>query len=281
MSTETLEMLLEGVESGTIIPYLGPGALIGSLDQEGRRAPVTQEELILELNHGQPMPPKLMYEFPRAAMNLELKHGRSYLQRFFSKLYTERQWSRSPVHEWIAAIKPAYVIDINRDTMLQDSYAAVPHTLICGISRIGGTDFRFKLFHYNGNEYHEIGQDEVNEDLPVLFKPMGTPKPEPHYIASDADYVDYISELMGGFGIPSFVKRYRASRRYLFLGLSLTRDTERMIMSDITYGSANPRGWALIPEPTEKERRFCARVNIEIIEADIEDLLRVATANQA
>ncbi|MFO1234129.1 MAG: hypothetical protein U1E47_03310 [Rivihabitans pingtungensis] len=36
---------------------------------------------------------------------------------------------------------------------------------------------------------------------------MGTPRPGgAGYIASDADYVDYITELMGGFAIPPTLK---------------------------------------------------------------------------
>jgi hypothetical protein len=102
---------------------------------------------------------------------------------------------------------------------------------------------------------------------------MGSPLPDATYIASDADYVDYITELMGGFAIPDFLKEYRKEKQYLFLGLRLTRDTERMVLSDTIYAAAEPAGWALIPEPTEKEKRFCKKKGIEIIEADIGDLL--------
>jgi hypothetical protein len=177
------------------------------------------------------------------------------------------------VHDWLEQIKPPYVIDINRDTQLQDSYRDVPHTLIVGIARIGGTDYRFHLYAYDGDSYRKIDQHEVDGSLPILFKPMGTPRPEPSYIASDADYVDYITELMGGFGVPGFLKQYRKDKQYLLIGMRLTRDTERMVFSDITYDAGSPRGWALIPEPTDKERRFCARIGIEIIEADIPELL--------
>ena len=97
---------------------------------------------------------------------------------------------------------------------------------------------------------------------------MGTPLPEPNFIAADADYVDYITELMGGFAIPSFLKQYRENRKYLFVGMRMTRDTERMVLSDIVYGSPKEIGWAFIKEPTEKERRFCQNRNIELIEED-------------
>jgi hypothetical protein len=53
----------------------------------------------------------------------------------------------------------------------------------------------------------------------------------------------------------------------------MNRDTERMVLSDIIYASGSPSGWALIPEPNDKERRFCKKMNIEIIEGDIDDLL--------
>jgi hypothetical protein len=88
--------------------------------------------------------------------------------------------------------------------------------------------------------------------------------------------VDYITELMGGFAIPDFLKEYRKGKQYLFIGMRLQRDTERIVMSDITYASAEPKGWALIPQPTDKEVRFCARMGIEIIAADVADLLAAA-----
>ena len=86
---------------------------------------------------------------------------------------------------------------------------------------------------------------------------------------------------MGGFAIPDFVKSYRWGKQYLFIGLRMTRDTERMVLSDITYGAAEPEGWALIPEPTDKERRFCKNQRIQIIEADIDDLLATTAMTAA
>ncbi len=217
-----------------------------------------------------------MWEFPRAAMDVELKRGRGAVHRFLHTTYAERAWTRSPLHDWLRRIRPRYVIDINRDLQLQDSYADRPHTLIRGIARTGGTDYRFRIHAYDGSGYRELDQDEVDPTLPILFKPMGSPRPDATYIASDADYVDYITELMGGFAIPSFLKSYRLGKQYLFLGLRFQRDTERMVMSDIIHGADSPAGWALIPDPTDKERRFCDTKGIEILEADIPDLITVA-----
>jgi hypothetical protein len=276
MNTEIFPDLLEGVISGNIVPYLGAGALDGALHRDtGDPIPADSDSLILAMNHGKPMAPRLMYEFPRAAMDVELKRGRTTLNRFLATTYGETPWTRSSLHDWLAQILPPYVIDINRDTQLQESYAQTPHTLIRGIARVGGTDYRFRIHHYDGQHYseHEIAPSEVDTTLPTLFKPMGSSLPDPTFIASDADYVDYITELMGGFAIPDYIKSYRKGKQYLFLGLRMTRDTERMVLSDMIYASGSPSGWALIAEPNDKERRFCKKRGIEIIEADINDLL--------
>ena len=82
---------------------------------------------------------------------------------------------------------------------------------------------------------------------------------------------------MGGFAVPLHIKTLRPGKQYLFLGLRFNRDSERMVMSDLIHGAGSPAGWALIPQPTDKERRFLKRMNIEIVEADI-DLLVDAPA---
>lgn len=278
MSEMTLQTLLAGVANNTIVPYLGAGALQGSVDKlSGVAIPADSDSLILAMNGGKPMSARLMWEFPRAAMDVELKRGRKAVHNFLEDTYGKRKWTRAPLHDWLSSIEPHYVIDTNRDTQLQDTYADQPHTLIRGTARIVGTNYRFVLNEYVGSGgYREITQEEVNPALPILFKPMGSPRPDANYIASDADYVDYITELMGGFAIPDFLKEYRKGKQYLFIGMRLQRDTDRMVMSDITYASAEPKGWALIPQPTDKEVRFCARQGIEIITADVSDLLEAA-----
>ena len=277
--TELRDQLLTGLDNGSIVPYLGPGVLADvRAVADGRSMPARSHDLILAMNDGRPMSPKLMYEFSRAAMHLELKRGRGAITRFLDKTYGDTAWTRSAVHDWLRTLRPSYVVDVNRDTQLLDSYAGCPHTLVLGCARIGGSDFRFKLFAHDGDHYTAIAPEQAADGLPVLFKPMGAPRPVSSYIASDADYVDYITELMGGFAVPAFVKKLRRDKRYLLIGLRLDRDTERMVLSDLIYGAATPAGWALIEHPTDKERQFCQRLQITIIEADLAALLPLRQA---
>lgn len=273
VTRELHQQLLTGLSDGSIVPYLGAGVLsdVRSV-ADAAPIPADSDSLILALNGGRPMAAKLMYEFPRAAMNVELKRGRSAVTRFLNRTYGETVWRRAAVHDWLGRLLPPYVIDINRDTQLQDSYAGKPHNLIVGIARLGGSDFRYRLYRCDGSAYRRAAT--IDAALPILFKPMGTPRPEPSYVASDADYVDFITELMGGFALPPEVKALRRGKRYLLIGLRLNRDTERMVLAEIIHDAASgPAGWALIAEPTDKERRFCRRLGIELLTSDPSGLI--------
>lgn len=243
MSDHDLKPLIEALGQGELVPYLGPGALSGVVDvNTGEPIPADSDSLILAMNNGRPMAPRLMWEFSRAAMNIELKRGRGAVSRFLTHTYGGRTWTQAPLHACLARMRVPYIIDINRDTQLQAAYSDRCHLLVRGIARLGGGPNRFRLHRWDGAGYQETNQEAVAAEWPILFKPMGSPLPDPCYIASDADYVDYITELMGGFAIPGVVKSYRRGRRYLLLGLRLTRDTERMVLADLIQDAGHPAG---------------------------------------
>ncbi|GAB2891433.1 hypothetical protein GCM10027046_20290 [Uliginosibacterium flavum] len=275
MDSALLSEIIAGLKDGSVVPCLGAEVLADVVSPPTlARMPATSDELIYGLNDGKPMAQKLMYEFARAAMNIELKRGRASISNFLTKTYGETPWTRSALHDWIKHISPRYVIDINRDTQLLDSYAGIPHYLVQGCARMSGLLYRFNLYQSDGQRYTPIQPEDATEALPVLFKPLGSPLPQPSYIASDADYVDYITELMGGLAVPPFVKTLRLNKRYLFIGMRLDRDTERMVMSDLIAGAAPEGGWAFLPEPTRKEIKFCKRHNIMLIEESFQALMK-------
>ncbi len=262
-----------GIAAGDIVPILGPDSQTGSADAEGRPLPAQGRDLILAMTGGQPLSPKLMAEFSRAAMNLEFKRGRKFIERCLAELYETRAWSASPQMRWIAAARPRYVIDLNRDSVLLDLFADTPHLLIQGVARLSKADPRYRAFRREGGAYRPV--DEAAEgaalaELPVVFKPLGCARPTASFIASDADYVDFITELMGGFALPPFLKARRTGKRYLIAGVRLAKDTERMIVRDLVYGAdAAGAGWLVADAPTPKETRFAAQLGFEVLDAPL------------
>ena len=56
---------------------------------------------------------------------------------------------------------------------MQTLYAGRAHTLIVGVARIAGTQYRFKLYQFNpATGYAPLQLEEVDKQLPILFKPM-------------------------------------------------------------------------------------------------------------
>jgi hypothetical protein len=261
------------LEQGAVVPFIGAEALADVTHAKtGAKMPATSDELIHAINDGKPMSPRLMYEFSRAAMNIELKRGRAAITRRLNRIYADTDWNPAAMHLWLKELNLPYIIDINRDTGLQQAWRDRPHTLIVGVARIN-SGARYKLYRHDGNAYAACDDEHgIDPEAPILFKPCGTPQPEPNWIASDADFVDYLTELMGGFAIPPYLKARRRGLRYLVIGTRLDRDTTRMILSDFIYGAANPAGWALIPNANDKEKRFCARLGLELINTDWRDL---------
>ena len=154
MSSTVFSEILSGLYDNQVIPYLGPGVLYDSVSKiNGEPIPADSESLILAMNGGKPMAPKLMYEFPRAAMNQELKRGRNFLTQFLDKVYAQTKWSRASVHEWIAEWRPNYVIDINRDTQLPRQLTPTKSTPWSWVWRVlSALLIRFKIYHYDGSD---------------------------------------------------------------------------------------------------------------------------------
>lgn len=269
--------ILSGLRSGAVVPFIGAGALAEVTESgTGTPMPADSDSLILAMNQGKPMAPKLMFEFSRAAMHVELKRGRAALTRFLDGTYRDRVWTPSPLYQWLGSQPFPYLIDTNRDLLLQQAWSERAHLLVVGMARLGGSDYRFKLYRHDGTGYEPVEQDRVAAGLPVLFKPLSSPWPSSSYVASDADFVDYLTELMGGFAIPGLIKRWRTGRQYLLIGMNFHRDTERMLLSNITFGAAEPAGWAFIRHPSDKERRFLKRQGFILVEAEWSDLLALS-----
>ncbi len=272
---QTTDTLLEtwksGIAAGEIVPILGPDSQTGSVDESGAPLPAQGRDLILAMNDGKPMSPKLMVEFSRAAMNLEFKRGRKFIETFLTKLYETHAWSATPQMRWVADAQPRYVVDLNRDSVLLDLLGGAPHALIQAVARLSKADPRYRAYKTTPEGYAAVDEDAEGDALasgalPIVFKPLGCARPQASFIASDADYVDFITELMGGFALPPFLKTYRKGKRYLIAGVRLSKDTERMIVRDIVF-DADPE--LVVDGPSPKELRFAKQQNLTVIDAPL------------
>ena len=100
--------------------------------------------------------------------------------------------------------------------------------------------------------------------------------PEKNFVISDADFVDWLTEAMGGYAIPPFLKEYKEGKSYLYMGVDFGRDTFRMVANEVSLG--HDGGYVLLDKPkdklTKKENKFIDTHNLEIIEEELENFLK-------
>lgn len=266
------------IREGHLVPFIGMGVFKETKTEDGTQIPFDSDSMILSLNGGRAMSPRLMYEYSRAAMSLEQRKGRAFIEQMTNFIFTSKPYASPLVYEWLKTLMPKYVVDLNLDDSLLKLYVDVEHFLITGVSRIMADYDRFIVYHYDesAKSYTRVGKEALNADVPILFKPLGCTAPEKNFIISDADFVDWLTEAMGGYAMPAFLKTYREGKSYLFLGLDFDRDTFRMVSNEITLAL---EGGYLVNDKTEvtkKEEKFLKAHQIEKLEISLQAFLKSA-----
>jgi hypothetical protein len=273
--SEIIQTIKKELRNQTTVPYFGLGIFENTKTKEGEQMPYGSDSMILMMNNGRPMSQRLMFEYSRAAMHLEQRRGVDYIQQLTNHIYT-KDFAPTPLQKVIIDMLPRYIIDTNRDSKIQELLAYEPHTLIVGKARIMADKNRYEVYDYDvENKKYFLVDDEVLDDAKkILFKPMGSTLPEPNFIISDADYVDWLTEAMGGFALPSVLKTYRKTKKYLFLGTSFDRDTDRMVANELTL---NLEGGYIITDKElgKKEKKFVQKHNLEVLNMSLEEFTEI------
>jgi len=271
-----MENIKEKLISGELVPFLGMGVFYNTKASDGSTLPYDSDSMILALNSGRAMSQRLMYEYSRAAMSLEQRRGRDFIVQMTNHIYASKEYELPYVYTFLKTIQPKYLIDTNLDDSSTKIYEDVAHFMVTGVSRLGAEPDRFIVYKYSPEtkEYSVVDKNELNDSLPIIFKPMGCRIPDMNFIISDADFVDWLTEAMGGYALPPFLKEYKNDKSYLFLGVDFSRDTYRMVANEITLGLKD--GLVLLDkeELTKKEQKFISTHNLELHNSDLDSFLK-------
>lgn len=268
--------LKEKLISGELVPFLGLGVFYNTKSTKDEQLPFDSDSMILALNNGRAMSDRLMYEYSRAAMSLEQRKGRDFIIQMTNHIYSSKVYEIPYIYKVLKDIQPKYLIDTNMDDSSCKVYNDVPHFMITGTARVMGGYDRFIVYLYDLKTatYNVVDKETINSDIPILFKPMGCMTPNMDFIISDADFVDWLTEAMGGYALPPFLKEYKKDKSYLFLGVDFNRDTFRMVANEITLGLKDGYVVASKDEYTKKENKFISTHNLELIQKDTNEFLK-------
>lgn len=268
--------ILKKIQDGELIPFLGMGVFKDTKNSDGAQLPFDSDSMILSLNNGRAMSPRLMYEYSRAAMSLEQRKGREFIIQMTNHIFSSKEYELPAVYKWLQTIKPKYIIDTNMDDSLQKIYSDCEHFLITGVSRITADWDRYLIYSFDvtTKTYTRIEKENLTLDLPILFKPMGSTKPEMNFIISDADFVDWLTEAMGGYAMPPILKEHRKNKEYLFIGVDFSKDTFRMVANEITVDLKGGTTVLDKAELTKKEDKFIKTHNLTNLDVSINEFIK-------
>lgn len=271
-----MDDIIKKIKMGELVPFLGMGIFANTKTTDGSILPYDSDSMILALNNGRAMSDRLMYEYSRAAMSLEQRKGREFIIQMTNHIYSSKEYELPAVYKWLKELKPKYIIDTNIDDSLQKIYSDVEHFLITGVSRITADWDRYLVYSFDVKEqkYTRIEKEKLTLDLPILFKPMGSTKPEMNFIISDADFVDWLTEAMGGYAMPNLLKEYKKDKEYLFLGVDFSRDTFRMVANELTIDLKGGITLLNKEELTKKEDKFIKTHNLNNLDMSIDEFIK-------
>lgn len=257
-----IQEIARSLDTGAIIPYLGPDML--SLCS-ALQVPSTPQALAESMTGKVSVPHKIRKRLTQAAQFIEnFKHRKSVVH-LMNEAFANTP-APSPLHLALAASGAGLWVDTWYDDTLAAALAQVgpqgSWTQVQGLSQSEHFGDWTGVYADDGTLLPEMPKDVAR----LLYKPIGSHGPVGNYLVSDSDYVEVLTEIDIQTPIPKAVQAWRSGRNFLFLGCrfddQLTRCFARQIMK-----RSSERHWAVLPnEPTRMEARFLQEQNITRID---------------
>jgi hypothetical protein len=249
------------LDTGSVIPYLGPEMLSLCSDLKVPATPLALAEMMTSKVS---VPHKIRKRLTQAAQFIEnFKHRKSVVHLMNEAFATPT--APSALHLALAGSGAGLWVDTWYDDTMA---AALAQTRQSGWAQVQGLSQSEHFGNWTG-AYAADGAALAALPLDtarLLYKPIGSHGPAGNYLVSDSDYVEVLTEIDIQTPIPAAVQAWRSGRNFLFIGCrfddQLTRCFARQIMK-----RSSDKHWAVLPnEPTRMEARFLQEQNITRID---------------
>jgi hypothetical protein len=261
--------ILAGLESGAIVPYLGPGVWAAAATPPAH--PVDHLQLVARLTEKVTVSHKLRKNLTGAAQYIENFKHRKTLVGLMNQAFPG-QSTPSELHQFIAALHQLpLVVDTWYDDAMQLALAQNP-----GWGQVQGVS---QAEHHGEWVRYYTAQGELSDAeaakkwQTLLYRPLGSCSPSQNYIVSDSDYVEILTEIDIQTPIPPIVQQRRLGKGFLFLGCRFTYQLDRIFARQIMKRSSFQH-WALIEgELSKNEERFLKEMNITRLDMPLSALI--------
>lgn len=286
----------KGLNSGSVIPFLGAGASLGAAVSGGvapEELPSGSElaaQLALDSNFPKDEEPSLASV---AQYYEDVAAGRVALYEQLRTVFM-KEYAPGRIHHFLAGLPgPTLIVTTNYDDLLERAlrHAGKPFDLV-----IHTTDptlgERLLWWADDAEEPELVVANKLYIDLEqttVVYKMHGAVDrvlaTRDQYVITEDDYVDFLTRLIKQEAFPAILAEPFQKRHFLFLGYGLRDWNLRVILNrvdkDLRHGPdgpANLRSWAIDAFPSDLETRLWQGRGVEIYKLEIDEFLDGLTA---
>ena len=271
--TTLIQDLAAQLDTGSVIPYLGPEMLSLCSDVKVPATPLALAEIMTSKVS---VPHKVRKRLTQAAQFIEnFKHRKSVVHLM------NEAFAASPAPSALHLALAGSGAGLWVDTWYDDTQAAAlaqtqqgNWAQVQGLSQSEHFGRWTGVYAADGTALEALPADNAR----LLYKPIGSRSPASNFLVSDSDYVEVLTEIDIQTPIPAAVQAWRTGRHFLFVGCrfddQLTRCFARQIMK-----RSSDKHWAVLPnEPTRMEARFLEEQNITRIDMPLAQFAEQLTA---
>lgn len=261
------------LDTGAIIPYLGPEMLSLCSDVKVPATPLALAEMMTSKVS---VPHKVRKRLTQAAQFIEnFKHRKSVVHLMNEAFAAPT--APSSLHLALAGSGAGLWVDTWYDDTMASALAQTQKgdwAQVQGLSQSEHFGRWTGAYASDGTALEALPADNAR----LLYKPIGSRSPASNFLVSDSDYVEVLTEIDIQTPIPAAVQTWRTGRHFLFVGCrfddQLTRCFARQIMK-----RSSDKHWAVLPnEPTRMEARFLEEQNITRIPMPLAQFAEQMTA---
>lgn len=286
-------LILDGLQQGIVIPFLGSGASLGAREP-GVKWACDQEtclpnanELAEFLARETTFPKNEPVDLAKVCQYYDIVAGRDPLDEKLHSLF-DRDYPLTSLHHSLADLTtPLLIVTTNYDDLIERAlkdkrpFDLVIHTVA---DEVGD---RVLWLQHGEQEPVLINPNKLDIDLgkvTVVYKMHGTVDrrnaQRDQYVITEDDYIDFLVRMTRKKAIPAIFAEPFQTRHFLFLGYSLRDWNLRVILSrvqkELVRRKARSRrreikSWAIQYKPSPLEQRFWQERGVEVYDMDIEE----------
>lgn len=260
-----IKAVAAGLKAQTVVPYVGPG-IFDLLPEGACPIPRNSAELVKALNAKAAAPGRIRNSLTAVAQYIETRKHRKTLEKLLNEMFRQ-EVPATPVHAFLAALPalPPLIVDVWYDDVLEKLLAEKAAASWGQIQGISHPQSNGEWVKYYGPDGSPLAADAAEGWGTVLYKPCGSVSPAGHYLISDSDFVEILTEIDIQTPIPPVVQNRRAARNFLFIGCRFDAELQRTFGRQISKRSAD-KHWAIITEePSKNEAKFMEKQGVEQI----------------